>query len=252
MNLVQNPSFEQVSAAPVAAQSGFFGIMTPGGTGWPIRQTAGTTGVPSWTTTTVYGQQYPPALVVDNGTFLPTSTAHGARFAVLPGWLGERPQQLVGTLATPTTAGTTYVLSAAIGRFGMAWAPNVKLWLRNSATGAQSAALLHPSSGHDFTWSLVTGTVSGGVSYDQVVLRFQEHWENSYDPWIFGGPSWEGFADDLRLCKAAAVVRPPGWWTTANVVAAAAALGVLVLGVGWALRGRFRSRGRYSAATVRG
>lgn len=197
---------------------------------------------------------YPRVLVIDNGAYLGQTTSHGSKFALVPGWLGTRPQEIVGTLATATNPGTTYVLSADIAKIGMAYSPTVQLWLRNSGTGAQSAPLVQPPGPLSINWTRVTGTVTANVSYDQVVVRYQEVPHDFWENFILGNSTWLGLADDLRVCKAAAALheRPAGWWTTARVVGGSV-LGAIVVGaLGWRVRRRFRTRGRNSSATVRG
>jgi hypothetical protein len=148
-------------------------------------------------------------------------------------------QGLVGTLSAPTTVGATYVLSVRVLRVDAAAQPAVELRLRNSGSGAQSAAATQVSGTQVLTWALVTGTATANAGYDRVVLRQQT--------------AGALFVDDVRVCKAAGSLQagPTGWWTTARVVGAAV-LGALLVGAGVAVRRRFRTRGRYSTATVRG
>jgi hypothetical protein len=244
---VLNPSFEQVSGSSSAAQSGYFSIMAQGATGWAMKQTAATSGVPFWTGTNVYPDQgYPRVLVISNGAYLGQTTSHGTKFALVPGWLGTRPQEIVGTLATATNPGTTYVLSADIAKIGMAYSPTVQLWLRNSGTGAQSAAVVQPPGALSINWRRATGTVTANVSYDQVVVRYQEVPHDFWQNFVLGNSTWLGLADDLRVCRAATALdaAPAGWWTTSRVVGGSILGAVVVGALGWHVRRRSGTKGR--------
>lgn len=218
-NLVQNPGFESVGVG-----TGFTGTV------WEVLDTA-TTQVPTWTRTNTSAN--PP--VVHHGGFGVPPAFQGAGFASL-----ASNQGLLGTLSSPTNAGATYVLSAEILRTGVANPATLDVRLRNSATGAQSAPLVQAANAPPLTWVLLTGTVTG-AAFDRVVVRHQA-----------GGAL---IVDDVRVCRATVALPDPvsGWWTTPRKLAMAAVLGVILLGgLGWAARRRFRTRGRISAATVRG
>lgn len=252
---MQNPSFEQVTGPASAPQSAYyFGGLAAGASGSVMRDTVATTGVPGWTATNIYPEPtYPRVLVVENGVFLGQTTSNGTKLALIPGFLGARPQELVGRLAPATSPGTTYVLSADVAKVGVIYPPKVQLWLRNSGTGAVSSPLVQLAGPQPIDWTRVIGSVTANVSYDQVVLRYQKVPADSWiEEFIYGGiDTWLGLADDIRVCKAAGHALPVGWWTTARVVTAAV-LGTLLAGLAWGVTRRFRTRGRLAAATVRG
>lgn len=252
---MQNPSFEQVTGPASAANPNYYyGGIAPAATGSVMRDTAATTGVPGWTATNIYPEPaYPRVLAVENGVFLGQTTSHGTKFALIPGFLGARPQELVGRLAPATAPGTAYVLSANVAKRGLMNPPKVQLWLRNSGTGAVSSPLVHLAGPQPIDWTRVTGSVTANVSYDQVVLRYEMAPNDSvYQGTILAGSlTWLGLADDIRVCKATGHVPAGGRWTTARV-AGAAVLGVILLGFVLGVLRRFRTRGRYSSATVRG
>ena len=261
LNLAQNPGFEQVSGPGSSAYDAYPLGIALGGIGWPMRESAATSDVPSWTGTNVYPDPgYPRVKVLTNGTFLLQTTPYGSRSALVPGFRPDRPQEIVGVLSSPTSIGATYVLSAQINALDMTGsrAPTVELRLRESATGTQSAPFVTPSTtaGGSQNWAVLTGAVTANAHYDRVVLRFQgvlneggipSAITSTYGP----GGQFLGLIDDVRVCKAALYDRPPGWWTTVRAVGAAVLGSVLIAGLVWGRR-RFRTRGRLSAATVRG
>jgi hypothetical protein len=190
-NLVQNPSFEQVSG--------------PGPWSWVLGATA--TVVPHWTQANVtfshpyVGEGWPPDGV---------TAFQGIRNAVIPKVpFGYQDQGIAGELYAPTNVGTAYVMSVRITR-GPYWqsaTSTFELRLRNSATGAESAPVVQASGIFQDSWPnwvLLTGVVTPNANYDRVVLRYHSGSYNIQD----------GYVDDVHLCEAtAAPLHPAGWWT---------------------------------------
>lgn len=147
-------------------------------------------------------------------SFLATHQAFlGSRKVLLP---PTGSQGVVGTLSSPTSSGATYRLTAQIATDDLANAPTFELRLRNSATGAESAAVVKGPIGLTNSWALMTGTVTTGASFDRVVLRYHTSVVST---------AW-GFVDDVQVCQAALATtgHTASWWTTSKVV------GVAVLG----------------------
>lgn len=215
-NLVLNPSFESVSGPP--GSNGEWPVFEPllgAGSG------VSTTQVPGWTRSDT-GSLWPRA--VSNGSpWAPTRLAAlGSTYLLIP---PRGAQGVVGTLSTPTSPGVTYLLSAHIATMDVGNAPTFALRLRNSATGAESAAVVQEP---ESNWALVTGTVPGGTGFDQVVQRYHAS--------MTSGADW-GLVDDIRVCRAAALAptgHPTSWWSFSRVVGvsalAAVLTGVLVAG----------------------
>lgn len=240
-NLVQNPGFEQVSGPSTPQQSGFFSILSQGATGWNLTAPS-SAGVPGWTGTSVYGLGYPRVAVVNNGTYLGQTTPHGTRFALVPGWLGNRPEQIAGTLTPPASAGQAYLLSVDIAKIGMGYPPKVELWLRNSVTGAQSASLVQQPGNLSINWQRLAGVLTTTASYDQVVLRFAEVPQDYWNNYFLGPSTWLGLADDLRVCRVATSLPAirTGFWTSQRAVGVAAVGAVFLGTLGWIVLRRLR------------
>lgn len=224
VNLLRNPSFETVSGAPYANGE------------WPVYEPllgaasgSSTTQVTDWTRTDS-SIRWP--VVVGPGTpyALAQMAFQGTRYALIPatGYLGGHFQGLVGTLSAATIAGATYVLNAQIATEDSTNAPTFEVRLRNSATGAESDAIVQTSSVLTGSWLLVAGTVTATGAYDRVVLRYQAS--------NISGSGW-GFVDDVRVCEAAAATAgQSGSWPVAGVVGVVLPTILLLGGLGWRSR----------------
>lgn len=221
-NLVQNPSFESVQAQ---------GFLPPGQ--WAILDTTDTE-VREWT------RRDPVRIprITDNlaSHGLLIAPFAGSKFALMKSKTTPPTQSIgiVGALSQPTSIGKKYLFRAQVATEYLQHALSFTWWLRDSATGADSAHSGMLTVPQTTGWEPLEGTITANANYDRVVIDFRQ----SHQDWLINGGRW-GLIDDVHVCKitpdpTSPPPPPPSttkpWWkNTALMTAGGAGVGVLLL-----------------------
>jgi hypothetical protein len=149
-------------------------------------------------------------------------------FGAGPTFLGYHPDGIVGTLSSPTTVGSTYLISAEIATVFLPHAPSFEMWLRNSTTGADSAHIVQVVLPQTTNWKLFAGAITANAVYDRVVISYDE---GQLDYQANGG-RWAQ-VDDVRVCKTSTDSAPTTllpWWKRPLALVVIILVGLLLIG----------------------
>jgi N-acetylneuraminic acid mutarotase len=205
-NLVRNPGFETVQLnQPRVIYAGSYAILDP--TGTPMTE------VQDWTR--MDHARLPRATDNPGGYGILLPPFEGLKVALMksfswggPGFTvfqGYHPDGIVGTLSTPTTVGSTYLVSAEISTEFVPHAPSFEMWLRSSTTGADSAHIMQVVLPQQAThWTLFAGVITASDQYDRVVISYNQ----GKDDYPINGDRWAQ-VDDVHACQTATTVTTP-------------------------------------------